>query len=250
MAGVSVRTLHHYDDIGLLQPSGRSRAGYRLYTAVDLERLQEILLLRRMGLALEEVGAALRANAGDRRALLRRQREALLAKVDELRGVVALVDRSLQALEGAIAMSDEALFDGLSPMEWNEREHGAEVRERWGDTDGYRESTRRASQYRQEDWDVILAEGRAVETELGAALAAGVPADDPRAMDLAERARLHIDRWFYPCSHEMHAGLGDMYVADERFTAHYEQVQPGLAAYLRDAILANGLRAVEAGQPG
>jgi hypothetical protein len=75
-------------------------------------------------------------------------------------------------------------------------------------------------------------------------MAQGVPPEDPRAMDLAEQARLFIDRWFYPCSHEMHARLGDMYVADERFTAHYDAVAPGLTAYLRDAIVANGLRAL------
>ncbi len=143
-------------------------------------------------------------------------------------------------------MSDEELFDGLDPIARNEAEFGAEVRNRWGDTDAYAESSRRAKAYTAQDWDAIKAEGEAVESALAELMRTGVPAEDAAAMDLAERARLHIDRWFYPCSHEMHAGLGDMYVADPRFAAHYDTRAPGLAAYFRDAIVANGVRALGA----
>jgi hypothetical protein len=120
-----------------------------------------------------------------------------------------------------------------------------EARERWGHTDAYKESTRRAKQYKPDDWAKIKAEGESVEAGMAALLAAGEAADGAKAMDQAERARLHIDRWFYPCSHTMHVGLADMYLADARFRAHYEERAAGLAAFVAAAIKANARRAVE-----
>ena len=117
--------------------------------------------------------------------------------------------------------------------------HRAEAEQRWGDTDAYRESNRRTSGYTKVDWLRIKAEAAAIHERLAAGLAAGVPAGDSQAMDLAEAHRQHLTRWFYDCSYEFHRKLGEMYVADPRFTEHYEAVAPGLAAYLRDAINAN-----------
>lgn len=121
--------------------------------------------------------------------------------------------------------------------------YAGEARERWGHTDAYKESARRTKRYKPDDWAKIKAEGEAVEAALAALLRAGEPADGVQAMDQAERARLHIDRWFYPCSHRMHVGLADMYTADARFTAHYEERAPGLAAFVATAIRANARRA-------
>jgi DNA-binding transcriptional MerR regulator len=243
LAGVSVRTLHHYDAVGLLQPSSRSGAGYRRYAPSDLERLQEVLLWRRLGFGLDEVAALLDDPSHDRAAALQRQRHLLDERLRQLAAVRALVERTLASMNGGNTMSDTELFDGLDPVEWNERTHGEEVAQRWGDTDAYRESARRTGRYTASDWEQIQAESEAVEAGLAALLRAGVPAEAASAMDLAEQHRRHIDRWYYPCSHEMHAGLGDMYVADPRFAAHYEERAPGLAAYVRDAVLANALRA-------
>ncbi len=244
LAGVSVRTLHHYDSLGLLVPSSRARSGYRRYDSDDLERLQQVLVWRRLGFSLDEVAALLDDPSHDRVASLLRQRDLIEMQITQLRAVRALLDRTLMSLNGGPTMSDSELFDGLDPLEWNERTHGEEVRARWGDTDAYRESARRTREYGAEDWARVQAESEQVEARLAALMAAGVPSDDAAAMDAAEAHRLVIDRWFYPCSHEMHAGLGDMYVADERFEAHYDQRAPGLATYLRDAILANANRAL------
>jgi len=117
-----------------------------------------------------------------------------------------------------------------------------EARERWGDTEAFKESARRTKRYKPEDWAKIKAEGEGVEAAMAALLSAGEAADGPKAMDLAERARLHIDRWFYPCSRGMHAALADMYTADARFAAHYEERAAGLAAFVADAIRANARR--------
>ncbi len=120
--------------------------------------------------------------------------------------------------------------------------HEAEAAERWGGTDPYAESRRRTSEYSKAEWVQIKAEGDATIDGLAEAKRSGAPSDADVAMDAAEVARLNIDRWFYPCSHEMHVGLGDMYVTDARFTKTYDDVEPGLAEFVRDAILANSLR--------
>lgn len=244
MSGVSVRTLHHYDSTGLLVPSSRSRAGYREYTSSDLDRLQEVLIYRRLGFSLEEIRELLDDPRHDRREALLRQRALLGQQVAELQAVQRLVDHTLTTMEGATTMSEQQKFAGLGTFERNEAEHGAEVRRRWGDTDAYAESARRTSSYSEDDWAAIKAEGEEIEAAWADARRSGEPADGETAMDLAERHRAHIDRWFYPCSHEMHASLAEMYVADPRFAEHYEQRETGLAGYVRDAVLANGVRSV------
>jgi hypothetical protein len=118
-----------------------------------------------------------------------------------------------------------------------------EARERWGDTDAYKQSKRRTAAFTKEDWLRVKSERAELEQRLAAALTGGVAAISEDAMDLAEQHRQQIVRWFYDCPYELHRALGDMYVADRRFTSYYERVAPGLAQYLRDAIHANADRA-------
>jgi DNA-binding transcriptional MerR regulator len=241
LAHVSVRTLHHYDAIGLLHSSGRSEAGYRMYTGADLERLQQVLFYRELGFPLEEIRRLVADPAFDRHAALLGQRELVADKSARLRALLELIDHTLASLEGWTTMSDEEMFEAFG--DFDPREHEQEAKERWGHMEAYEESARRARGYTKEDWAVVKSEGDAINADMAALLDAGVPADDVRAMDVAERHRLIIDGRFYPCSHEMHTNLGEMYVADPRFTAAYEKVRPGLAQYTRDAIRANAARA-------
>ncbi|MBV9290856.1 MAG: TipAS antibiotic-recognition domain-containing protein [Frankiales bacterium] len=120
--------------------------------------------------------------------------------------------------------------------------YAEEARARWGDTDAFRESQRRASRYVAADWDTIRAEARGLEQALADLMHAGVPADAVAAMDLAEEHRRHLSRWFYECAPALHRSLADLYVADERFIAHYDEVALGLAVYVADAIRANAAR--------
>lgn len=244
MAGISVRTLHHYDQTGLLEPSSRSQVGYREYAPTDLDRLQEVLVYRRLGLGLTQIAGLLDDPDHDRREALLRQRQLLGEQIAALRDVQRLVERTLTTMEGVTTMSENDRFAGLGTYQRNEAEFGEEVRERWGGSDAYTESARRTSSYTEEDWTQIKAEGEAIETDLAELLAAGVPAESEQAMDVAERHRRHVDQRFYDCRHDMHANLGEMYVADPRFAEHYEQRREGLAAYVRDAILANAVRSV------
>jgi DNA-binding transcriptional MerR regulator len=241
LAGVTVRTLHHYDQTGLLRPSGRTDSGYRLYTRDDLERLQLIRFYRELDFALPDIARMLRDPAFGRLEALRAQRELLLARAKHTRALVRAIDAAIAAAQEQRTMTNEEMFGALGGFD--PAEHEAEARDRWGESDAYRESTRRAKGYTKADWETIQAEGAKIEQGLAALLAAGTPASDPEAMALAERHRLQIDRWFYPCSQAMHVALGEMYVADPRFAARYESIAPGLARYVADAFRANAERA-------
>ncbi len=236
---VSVRTLHHYDEVGLVTPSRRTAAGYRLYGPADAERLAHVLAYRACGLGLAEIRAALDSSGDDLVAHLTRQLALLDDRVDLLERQRAALTTALEAAEMGINLGPEDRLEVFG--EHDPTQYADEAQERWGDTDAYRESHRRTSSYGKADWQRLSDESEAIETELADCLTSGEPADGARARAAAERHRLHIDRWFYPCSHEMQVGLAEMYVADPRFAAHYDDRAPGLAQYVHDAIVANAL---------
>jgi len=240
VAGVSVRTLHHYDDIGLLVPAGRTPSGYRAYDGEHLQRLQRILAYRELGFALEDVARILDDPAVDAREHLLRQRELLTDRIERLQRIVDVVDRTLEAQRMGLGLDPKEMFEVFG--EDNPAQHADETRERWGDTDAYKAAQERTATYGKQDWLRIKSEEEAVLAALATAFAAGLPADSAEAVAAAEQARLHIDRWYYPCSPESHCLLADLYVTDERFAAHYDRVADGLSAYVHDAIYANALR--------
>ena len=240
LAGVTVRTLHHYDRIGLLSPSGRTSAGYRQYAPADLDRLHSVLLYRGLGFPLEEVATLLDDPSADPAEHLRRQHRLLLDRLDRTSAMVAAVEKELEARAMGISLSPEERFEVFG--EHDPAQYDAEVSQRWGDTDAYAQSKRRTSAYAKEDWLRIKAAAEDLEARFAAALAAGVPADSPQAMDLAEEHRQQITGSYYDCPPEMHAALGRMYVEDERFAAHYDGRAPGLAQYVSTAVQANAAR--------
>jgi DNA-binding transcriptional MerR regulator len=236
---VTVRTLHHYDEIGLVRPH-RTASGYRIYTADDLERLRHVVVYRRLGFPLEGIGPLLDDPRVDVAEHLRRQRAAVMSRLDEMRDLVAAIDRALETTMNGNALTPAAqreLFgDGFS------EEYAREAEERWGDTDAYRQSQERTRRYTKDDWRRIVAEGEEVTERLAALKRAGTPPDSTEAMDAAEAHRAQIDRWFYDVGYPMHRGLADMYLADPRFTKTYDDREPGLAQYVHDAIHANADR--------
>ena len=236
--GITVRTLHHYDEIGLLQPSGRSLAGYRLYTEPDLTRLQHVVVYRRLGFALEEI-ALLLDHPESVEEHLRRQRAAVTGRLEELSELVQAIDRALER-----EMNDQpATPEDLKEL-FGEGFHDAqaEAEERWGETDAWRQSQRRTKSYTAADWAEIKAESDAVQAGFTAAMDADEPPTSVMAMDAAEQHRLSIDRRFYDCSYEAHRGLADLYVSDPRFTATYDEIRTGMSEYVRAAIYANADR--------
>jgi DNA-binding transcriptional MerR regulator len=239
-AGVTVRALHHYDGIGLLVPSGRSHAGHRRYGDADLDRLQQILFYRELGFPLDEVAALLDDPATDPRAHLRRQHELLTARIEKLRKMAAAVEQAMEARKMGINLTPEERFEVFGDKDPDQ--YAEEAEQRWGGTEAYAESQRRAAGYTKDDWKRMQAEVAAWSERYSALMAAGEPPASEAAMDMAEEHRQHICGWFYECPYEMHQGLGEMYVSDERFKAFYDSMRPGLAEHLRDAIKANAAR--------
>ncbi|MGY1635364.1 MerR family transcriptional regulator [Geodermatophilus sp. SYSU D00742] len=237
LAGVTVRTLHHYDRIGLVSPSGRTAAGYRQYSPADLDRLHSVLLYRDLGFPLEEIATLLDDPSADPAVHLRRQHRLLQDRLERTRAMVAAVEKEMEARAVGIDLTPEEKFELFG--DWLPEEYEAEAEQRWGDTEAWAQSQRRTRAYTKDDWVRVKAEGEDVESRFATALRDGVPADSATAMDLAEEHRQQISRNFYDCTYEIHAGLGRMYVEDERFTAHYERIAPGLAQYVSDAIRAN-----------
>jgi DNA-binding transcriptional MerR regulator len=238
LTGVTVRALHHYDEIGLVRPSERTPAGYRLYDDADVLRLHQVLLFRELGLPLDEIASAI-DEAGSQEELLRRHREVLVTRRARLDAMLGALDARLAAFASGkgTTMSPEevkSLFDGFDPSQYEE-----EVKQRWGHTDAYKESARRTKQYGKAEWDRYKREAQAIGERIVARMRAGAPADDEALQAAIEDHRLLIDRWFYPCSVEMHKHLGALYVNDPRFTANLDKIAPGYARYLSEAIAAS-----------
>lgn len=240
MAGISVRALHHYDEIGLLRPSGRSEAGYRLYDGKDVERLQQVMFFRALEFPLEEIARIMTDPDFDVGAALRMQRQLLAGKAVQVRGLIAAVDAAIARLEKGETMAEDQIaqmFEGFDPKEYEE-----EAERRWGDTGEWKQSKQRTARYTKQDWLRIKAEGEVIYHQLATLMAAGKAPDSAEAMDGAELHRQYISRWFYDCSAAVHRGLGELYVADPRFTANLDKVAPGLADYCRRAFAANAAR--------
>jgi hypothetical protein len=150
------------------------------------------------------------------------------------------VEKAMEAATMGISLTPEERFEVFG--DFDPDQYAEDVRERWGETDAYRESERRVASYTKADWARQKAEHSAVLERMAAAMKSGLPAEGTEAMDAAEAHREQIARWFYPCSPAMHVGLAEMYLADPRFTRTFEKIAPGLAQYLHDAILANNAR--------
>lgn len=242
IAGISIRALHHYDEIQLLVPKTRTRAGYRLYNDDDLIRLQQILIGRELGMSLEEIRRSLDDPKFDRRKALLAQKELLRKRVLQNESMIRAIDAALASIEAKKArkentMDMQEIFKGFDPSKYEK-----EAKERWGNTDAYKESMKRTKRYTADDWKTIQNEQAAIYKDAYAAMNAGKQASDVEVMDIAERHRQSIDRWYYPCSVEAHRGLASLYEADERFAANIDKHGEGLTPFIVAAIRENARR--------
>ena len=240
LSHVSVRTLHHYDAIGLLTPSARSPAGYRQYSGTDLRRLQQILFYRELGFALEEIAEILADPAAGTDDHLRRQHRLLRERRARDAALLGAIEREMEARKMGISLTPEEQFEifGTDKL----AEYAEEAEQRWGDTEAWKQSQRRTAAYTKEDWIAIKAEADASIAGFAEAIRAGEPANGTVAMDLAEAHRQHISRWFYDCGYDMHRGLAELYVSDPRYIAEYDKIERGFSGYVHDAMLANADR--------
>ena len=229
LTGVTVRTLHYYDKIGLLKPSAVTDAGYRVYSADDLARLQQILFFRELDFPLEDIRAILQDPAYDRQSALRKQRELLLQKRRRLDGLISLVDKTLQ---GEQDMSFKQ-FD-MTEIEATRKQYAAEAKQRWGSTAAYAEYEQKTARRTPAEQQMLDAEGTAILQAIGESRT--LAPDSAAAQALVKRWQDYITKTYYRCTNEILAGLGQMYTTDERFTQNLDRFGAGTAAFLSTAI--------------
>jgi DNA-binding transcriptional MerR regulator len=230
LAGVSVRTLHYYDEIGLLEPARDAANGYRTYGDDALFRLQQILLYREMGLSLKDIGAVLDAPGFDVRAALRDHRAGLVARIGRLRGLIATVDSTLRYLDGEGDMSNKQLFEGFSDEDI--ARYRQEATEAWG-AEAVDPSYARWESYTPEQREMIMAEGQAIYRDLVALMDRG-PAS-PEVQHVLARWHRHL-RYFYEPSVARLRGLGALYVEHPDFAANFRAMHPDLPEFMQEAI--------------
>ena len=229
-AGVSVRTLRWYDEIGLLRPESVDDAtGYRFYGPASLARLQDILFYRELDFSLDEIKRILDAPQYDRHEALARQKRLLTLKRQRL-------DRLLSALDAA--EKGEPIMTPIDNTDYiPERDaFAAEVKARWGETDAYRAFVRQTKAYTARDWADAKAEQDALMDAFGAAAKANADPADPHVQTLVTAWQSCISRHYYPCTDAILSGLGQMYLADERFTASLDAHGAGTAKLMSEAI--------------
>src|ERR1022692_587829 len=241
LAHVSVRTLHHYDDLGLLPPSARSAAGYRLYSSADLRRLQQILFYRELEFGLDEIAQILTDPNAGTDDHLRRQHRILRERQARDQALLRAIEREMEARKMGIALTPQEQFEifGIDKI----GEYTEEARRRWGSADAWAQSQRRTASYTKTDWITIKSQADDNIRQFAEALPAGEPAAGEVAMDLAEEHRQHLCRWFFDCDYDMHRSLAELYIADPQYMATYDQIAPGFSHYVRAAFLANADRA-------
>jgi DNA-binding transcriptional MerR regulator len=231
LGGVSTKTLRHYDRIGLLVPSRRSDANYRLYSEVDGQKLTEILAYRALGLSLDEVSQIL--EGGERVSRLSAHLSALRKEQQQLEGLIRHIETIVHCEKKGTPMNVRDELNGFANNPYED-----EAREKWGDSDAWQVSQQRVKGYGVADWERYKAEAADINERFVALMSADVPADSAEACLLAEEHRQLISRWFYDCSPDMHAGFGDMWEADPRFKKNIDKDGEGLSDYMAVAFRA------------
>jgi DNA-binding transcriptional MerR regulator len=237
LAGVSTRTLRYYDTFGLLSPARIRSNGYRIYGQREIDRLQQILFYRELGVSLEEIKTILSSEDFDGRAALEGHLSALLARREQLDLLIANVEKTIKSMKGEMIMSDQEKFEGFlqKMVDDNERQYGKEIREKYGNERIDRSNAKVKGMSKAQ-----YAELESLNTELSETLKAAFEQGDP-ASELAQRACALHKKWlcffWSDYSKEAHMGVTQMYVDDPRFTAYYDKIAVGCAEFLRDVVL-------------
>jgi DNA-binding transcriptional MerR regulator len=230
-----VRTLHHYDAIGLLTPSSTTAAGYRIYTERDLERLQQIMFFKEIGFSLQEVKEVMESPGFDRTKALQAHRELLLKKRDRVDRMIQTVDNTIQSIEGGQQMAMYAMFDGFDRNQIKEQQekYGEETRLKYG-KEFVEASEARVNGYSDSKLMSIQDSIGDIYSRIASRMDQG--AADPQVQESVKDWHHFISDNFYDCTLEIFRGLGDLYVEDERFTANIDKNKPGLSQFLKEAM--------------
>ncbi|RNB53477.1 MerR family transcriptional regulator [Brevibacillus gelatini] len=237
LAGVSTRTLRYYDEIGLLKPARINSSGYRIYGQAEVDRLQQILFYRELGVSLEEIKEIVSSPTFDAVQALREHRAKLLEKRAQLDRLIANVELTLAQREGTKTMTDKQKFEGFKQqlIDDNEKQYGQEIRAKYGDEQVDR-SNRKLKEMTEEEYKQLEQLNQELHKTLEEAFATGDPGSE-LAQKAADLHRQWLSFYWDSYSKEAHASVAQMYVDDPRFTAYYDKTKPGLAAFLRDAVV-------------
>lgn len=229
LTGITVRTLHYYDEIGLLKPSKVTDKGYRIYDQKSLEILQQILFFRELEFPLNQIKQIINDSKFNSQKALINHRDLLIKKRERLDNIINLVNKKL---EGGTIMSFKE-FDTTEIEECKEK-YAKEVKEKYGDTNEYRQSQQKASKYAKEDWNKIQEEANYIMKQFFNNKEK--PIDSDEIKELVKKWQDHITKYYYNCSNKILAGLGSMYVADERFKNNIDKNGKGTAEFMSKAI--------------
>jgi DNA-binding transcriptional MerR regulator len=237
LAGVSTRTLRYYDEINILSPARINSSGYRIYGEKEVDRLQQILFYRELEVSLEDIKKIINEPSFDRKEALKEHQQQLIEKRKQLDLLIANVEKTLAQTEGRSKMSNQEKFKGFKQkmVEDNEKTYGREIREKYGEETVNR-SNDRLKNMTEEEYKEVKALEKSVKEVLAAAFATGNPAGE-LAQKAADLHKQWLTYYWSDYSKEAHVGLTNMYVQDERFRAYYDEEQPGMAEFLRDAVL-------------
>lgn len=229
LAGISVRTLHHYDQVGLLRPASIRNNGYREYGETELLKLQQILFFRELEFSLDEIKRIMSMPNFDMRRALMEHREMIEQKKKRMGGLLKTIDKTIKRLNNEIIMEDKELFG-----DFDHEQYAEEAKQRWGNTDAYKQSQERYAKMSKADIEKLKKDADAFMKVVAATADQG--ATSPAMQELIGQHYESLRTWYEP-NLEMYRGLATMYVDDPRFTAYYEKYKQGLAVVMRDAML-------------
>lgn len=233
LVGVTVRTLHHWDEIGLASPSGRTSAGYRLYTASDLDRLHRVVAYRETGLGLDAIRAVLDDATTEIGATLREQRSQLAERIRDLQELDERLERMTDAHERGILLSDEEQTETFGE-DWDPHRSGM-ARFVWGGSAQWAQFAERSASRTRAQWQTLSGGMGALQRDLADAMGRGITPGSPDADELVERHRELFSN-FFPLTRQMQVCLGRMFEADTGFASHYDGISEGLATWFRQII--------------
>jgi DNA-binding transcriptional MerR regulator len=232
LSGVTIRALHHYDEIGLLR-AHRTQSGYRVYTEKHALRLQQILLHKSFGMSLDEIAKSLDDPKFDNLSNLQQQKKVLIKQSKNMASMIHAIDAAISQLEGTTHAHLKDIFGGFDPSIYDE-----EVEEKWGDTVYYKDCQQRIASYTKDDWQHIKSEENKIWQDAAEAYRSGISASSQTAFDLSDRYQHHIDRWFYQTSSASYAALADVWENDPRFIRNIDKFETGLAGWIASAVRA------------
>lgn len=231
LAGVTPRTLRYYDRVGLLSPAHHGKNGYRYYGEKEMVRLQQILFFRELEFPLEDIKRMLNRPGFNVTDALRDQKKLMRLKRDRIDRLLTSIDKTIKTMTDDKKVRGEEMYDAFKDDDV--KQYQEEVKQRWGDTDAYRQSTAKVGKMTKAEMDKLKEDGKKFTQTLADAMGKDMASPEVQALIAQHHEGVNF---FYECQPAMYRNLGQMYVDDPRFTAYYDKFRPGLAKFVRDAI--------------